>query len=122
MQYGQTQELTLVTREGVFHQAGISHMGPATWCPQLAEKAKPSAEYAPVFYTRLVSPPGGAEECLNELIEQANLRITSKGNDPIVGLVIHTSKTEHPGVAEYLTEAQIKKLVGPLIDVSVKLD
>lgn len=44
MQYGATHEFTLETASGVFHQAGIQIMGPDTWCPLLAEKAKPTVE------------------------------------------------------------------------------
>lgn len=119
MQYGRTQEFTLVTRNGAFHQAGISEMGPGTWCPQLAETAKAAEDYESVHYTRLVSPPGGKNECFHELLVQADRLITNNGADPVVRIVLHTSEKEYPGVAYYLTEDEVKTLSGALIDVTV---
>jgi hypothetical protein len=120
MLYGRTQEFTLVTKSGVFHQAGICEMGPGIWCPQLAEKAKPAEDYDSVFYTRLASPEGGKNECFHELLAQADRRITTSGADPVVRIVMHTSDKEYPGVAYYVTEAEVKALVGAHIDVTVK--
>ncbi|EKB4876849.1 hypothetical protein ACTBD1_004232 [Pseudomonas aeruginosa] len=89
MQYGATHEFTLETASGVFHQAGIQIMGPDTWCPLLAEKAKPTVENTAVFYTRLAGPEGGPTEQLRELLEHSLALISSGGADPVIRVHLH---------------------------------
>lgn len=119
MQYGRSQEFTLVTKNGAFYQAGICEMGPGIWCPQLALDHKESEDYVSAYYTRLPSPPGGKNECFLELLSQADRCITKNGADPVSRIVLHTSENEYPGVAYYLTEDEVKTLAGALIDVTV---
>ncbi|WP_262287566.1 hypothetical protein [Pseudomonas aeruginosa] len=89
MQYGATQEFTLETASGVFHQAGIQIMGADTWCPLLAEKAKLTVENTAVFYTRLAGPDGGPTEQLRELLERSLALICSDGADPVIRVHLH---------------------------------
>lgn len=111
MQYGATHELTLETASGVFHQAGIQIMGPGTWCPLLAEQAKPTVENAAVFYTRLASPDGGPAEQLRELLDRSSALISSGGADPVVRIHLHR------GDYQALDAEGFKAVVGPGVAV-----
>lgn len=110
MQYGAMQELTLMTKSGVFHQAGITFVQPGVWTPNLAVEPKASVDYASCVYTTLAGPAGGAIEQFGELVERANGLVTKDGADPVVAWYIHSG-------TELLTAEQIKSVVGP--DTSV---
>lgn len=110
MQYGAMQELTLVTRSGVFHQAGITFVQPGVWTPHLAVEPKAAVDYAPCMYTTLASPEGGPIEQFVELVERANGLVTKDGTDQIVRWYIHSGN-------ELLTAEQIQSVVGAHIEV-----
>ena len=111
MQYGATHEFTLETASGAFHQAGIQFMEPGTWCPLLAEKAKPTVENAAVFYPRLAGPDGGPAEQLRELLERSSALIASKGADPVIRVHLHR------GDYQALDVAGFQAVVGPGVAV-----
>lgn len=111
MQYGAMQELTLMTKSGVFHQAGITFVQPGVWTPHLAEKPKASVDNAPCMYTTFASPAGGPIEQFGELVDRANGLVTKDGTDPVVGWYIHSGN-------ELLTTEQIQSVVGPHIPVT----
>ncbi|QXG29545.1 hypothetical protein [Pseudomonas viridiflava] len=108
------QELTLVTKSGVFHQAGITYVQSDIWTPHLSEKPKASVYYASCMYTTLASPDGGPLMQFVELVERANGLVTKNGSDPVVGWYIHSGN-------EMLTTEQIQSVVDPSVAVK-KLD
>lgn len=110
MEYGAMQELTLMTKSGVFHQAGITFVQPGVWTPHLAEEPKGVVENAPCMYTTLAGPAGGPMEQFVELVERAKGLVTQDGADPIVCWYIHSGY-------ELLTAEQIQSVVGPLVEV-----
>lgn len=111
MQYGAMQELTLMTKSGVFHQAGIKFQQPGVWTPHLAEKSKTLVDNASCMYTTLAGPAGGPIEQFRELVERANGLVTKNGTDPVVGWYIHSG-------TELLTTEEIQSVVGPDITVT----
>lgn len=112
MQFPSTQEFTLVTRSGVYHQAGITCHEPGVWSPLLAEKPKESQEYASCMYTTLAGRGDGAAlEQFEELLERANSLVTKKGQDPITAWFVHSGPV-------LLSLDQIQKAVGSAVDVT----
>lgn len=112
MQFPSMQEFTLVTKSGVYHQAGVTLQEPGVWTPHLAVKPKASQDYASCTYTTLAGRgDGDAYEQFKELVVRADGLVTKDGKDPVVGWFIHNGPT-------LLSVEQIQKAVGQTVEVT----